>query len=633
MRTNRTTVIPGWAILVLSTFFWTGAGHAQPAKRTLVDWPHAILSPTEDSAVERAHSVMSRLLRFWNGPRLPPRLHVIDDPAIWAESLPAGVILISRGAVALAQDGANQQSDSRLAFALAHEVAHQRADHLWQHGFFARATTTGGNEAGPEPSMSTAQEREAMEQQADAEGLTLAALAGFDVTAVINEHDFFTAWVERVRMTPCKAADTGPANAHHPCAQARQRAERARNLIRHVAAQTVFFELGTQAYAAGAYALARYYYELFGNVAPSAPVHTNIGLTHLAEALALGRMPPNDTFSRYTFHYPIILSESPLPSPQRNKSHPIPSERQALISRHLEAARVSFESVARLNPQEPNYLAHLIVTYLLQNNIPMARGLLDGKLIPQYGDTAAAYLLRGITLAMEDQMEQAHAAFLSARSTALNATVPSMAQQDLIAYAATANLERLHSQRNDMAAAAAEWRTLHDTAQRLGRHFLARVAQDASIKGVVSVQETTKQRFLSDVHHGLRVNNHAGERLRANPPAQKIDLAANRRSLLSVQYADGTQALIDERKWVLAVWQAFAADRAPFSDTQAALRELGAPDRLLVTEAGVYWAFDRLQWGLRWVDNRVVGAFQYPSEQLASETAPLLRAGVTASGM
>lgn len=632
MRTNRTTVIPGWAILLLCTFFWTDAGHAQSAKRTLVDWPHAILSPTEDSAVERAHSVMSRLLRFWNGPRLPPRLHVIDDPAIWAESLPAGVILISRGAVALAQDGADQQSDTRLAFALAHEVAHQRADHLWQHGFFARATTSGGEESGSASSMPTAAEREAMEQQADAEGLTLTALAGFDVTAVVSEHDFFTTWVERVRLTPCTAVDTGPANAH-PCLQARQRAERARNLIRHIAAQTVFFELGTQAYAAGAYSLARYYYEIFGNVAPSAPVHTNIGLTHLAEALALGRAPQNDTFGRFSFHYPIVLSESPLPSPQRNKSHFISPERQALISHHLEAARVSFESVARLNPQDPNYLAHLIVTYLLQNNIPMARGLLDGKLIPQFGNTAAAYLLRGITLAMEDQMEQAHAAFLSARSTALNATVPSLAQEDLIAYAATANLELLHSQRSDMAAAAAEWRTLHDTAQRLGRHFLTRMTQDALIKGVVSVQETSKVRFLSDAHHGLRVNNHAGERLRANPPAQKIDLAANRLSLLSVQYADGTRALIDERKRILAVWQAFAADRAPFSDTQAALRELGAPDRLLVTEAGVYWAFDRLQWGLRWVDNRVVGAFQYPSEQLASESGPLLRAGVTASGM
>ena len=634
MRTNlnRSHVFLGRTTLLISVLAFTVVAHAQAAKRAPIDWRQSIVSPTHDAGAERAQRVMTRLLRFWNGPRLAPQLLVIDDPAVWAESLPAGVILISRGAVALAQDGADQQSDSRLAFALAHEIAHQRADHLWQHGFFPRATTNGGEESDFAPSRLAASEREAMEQQADAEGLTLTALAGFDVHAVISEHDFFTKWVERVRLAPCAVADTQPANAH-PCAQARERAERARHLIRHMAAQTVFFELGTQAYAAGAYALARYYYAIFGNVAPSAPVHSNIGLTHLAEALALGRSPHNDAFGRYAFHYPIVLAESPLPSPQRNKAHFMTPERQALISHHLDAARVSFESAARLNPHDSNDLTHLIMTYLLQHNLSMARGLLDGKLIPQFGNIPTAYLLHGVMLALENRIEQARSAFLAARGIALNVTVSSPAQRDLIAYAATANLELLHYQSKNMAAAAAEWRTLLDTAQPLGLHFLTRMAQDALIEGIDSVRQSAQLHPLLDTPRGFTINGNAGARLRTNPPVQKVKLTANRLAFVSAQYADGTRVLIDERERVLAVWQAFAADRAPYTDPQAALRALGPPDRLLVTDAGVYWAFDRFQRGLRWVDNRVAGVFRYPSELLVSDDTRLLRTGIADLGM
>jgi hypothetical protein len=44
-----------------------------------------------------------------------------------------------------------------------------------------------------------------------------------------------------------------------------------------------------------------------------------------------------------------------------------------------------------------------------------------------------------------------------------------------------------------------------------------------------------------------------------------------------------------------------------------ALSLFGAPDRQVITEAGVYWAYDRAQCGLRIVNDRVVSLFQYPS--------------------
>lgn len=81
--------------------------------------------------------------------------------------------------------------DDRLAFVLAHEIAHQLKDDFWHLKFFQEVR-------GSEPL------RLAQELQADEYGIVYASMAGFNTDAIVTEDDqvnFFADWIQEVEAT------------------------------------------------------------------------------------------------------------------------------------------------------------------------------------------------------------------------------------------------------------------------------------------------------------------------------------------------------------------------------------------------------------------------------------------------
>lgn len=578
-------------------------------------WEDAILMPEHHPGAAHTHRIFNQLLKLWHGPRLEPTLRVIDKQDLWAVSLADGIILISRGAVELALADGGTRADVQLAFVLAHEIAHQRADHLSQHAFFSRNKPGKEHIAGWAPYAVDEKELEAMEQQADAEGLLLAALSGFDPLVMVGENDFFTTWVERVRAAPCETSNPAITTAN-PCAQANQRALFARDRLRQLATQTLLFELGIQAYVADAQDLARYYFEAFGRVAPSAAVHTNMGLAHLAEALTLSRNTARSahdaTVQHYAFQYPIRLVDAPLPSPQRGKlSKPTP-EQQAKISKHLDAALLAFEHALQLNPDDPQSYIHTIVVYLVQGNIAMARGLLDGKIEPRFGNPPVAQLLRGILLALEGKLPAARDELVLARDRALSAAQDRSSNDDHIAYTANVNLELLSARLNNRESALAARQSFIDAARRHGRHLLVSMATSS---GDSKASDRLSMRTIA-TGRGFIIDKPITDRIRRNPLLRQTALNVLQRPYTALRYDDGSGALVDTKHHPVASWQVMSYQDIPvMTNVTQALSLFGAPDRQVITEAGVYWAYDRAQCGLRIVDDRVISLFQYPSSR------------------
>jgi tetratricopeptide (TPR) repeat protein len=551
---------------------------------------------------------------MWDGPRLAPTLHVINDTNVWALSLPDDIILISRGALQLARQGKPSNSDARLAYALAHELAHQRADHLWQHEFFRGAGAIVPGESDAVLSLRNTQERDAKERQADAEGLMLVTLAGYDPTVITAESDFFTAWVERVRAAPCTAQSSASA-----CAQAQERVQQARAQLRQVSAQMTFFELGAQAYAAARFELARFYFEAFGRLAPSAVVHSNIGLTHLQQAMALHAHSSHGKISPFVFHYPTLLGETALPSLRRAVPSTNLQTQQTRVNHHLNAALHSFDRATQLNPSNPRHYEHLVITYLLQENLAMARGILDGQLVLRFGNTSTARLLRSILLSLEQRRPQAYVELSELLDETLSPPGEDVAERDRLAVLVALNLSTLYRDDHNEAAVTALWQRCFAQSRDHSRGMLFRVALQSL--GVGQVPRGTPPE--GDGWHRLTVGYPAAPQLLRDPPREQMLLRADQRQFSRVSYDNGVRALLDARQQVLAAWQDIGDELPAGASEQRVLARFGEPDREIVTDTGRYWAYDGWQWGIRWLDGRIRSIFQYPSPSPAAAGAPI----------
>jgi Zn-dependent protease with chaperone function len=81
--------------------------------------------PSSSPQIAAAHRVFERLLRVAGSrPGVVPRLLVIEDKSLRVIALPDGGIVLSTGAIDLCYAAADNTED-RLAFVLAHEIAHQ----------------------------------------------------------------------------------------------------------------------------------------------------------------------------------------------------------------------------------------------------------------------------------------------------------------------------------------------------------------------------------------------------------------------------------------------------------------------------------------------------------------------------
>ncbi len=274
------------------------------------------LKPKDDPRAAKAHAIFERLVQVaGKRPWTVPRLYIIADEP-WDMSLPIAIqdgwIILSKGVLERCYRHP-KWGDDRLAFILAHELAHQLQDDLWHIRFFEALKGAVSPEFLSEIQRGTNETSHvlARELQADEHGIIYAAMAGFNTQAIVSgNHDvnFFTDWVQaldprRIIGVPVDRRDS----------TAQRRAEALRAALRRVGDETVAFQAGLWFYYAGNYPQAIRAFDHFRTVFPSREVHHNLAVSHHQLALQAYRkwQPKAQTFP---FHLSLAIEPLTLAS-------------------------------------------------------------------------------------------------------------------------------------------------------------------------------------------------------------------------------------------------------------------------------------------------------------------------------
>jgi tetratricopeptide (TPR) repeat protein len=246
------------------------------------------LKAAADPRAAKAQAIFERVVQVaGKRPGVVPRLFITaTDP--WDIALPIalpdGWIILSKGVLDICYRDP-VRGDDRLAFVLAHEIAHQLRDDFWHMRFF-QAFEASQAETPVAPafleeirrSTSTKEHVLTRELQADEHGIIYAAMAGFNTQAIVSEGhagNFFGDWVRALDPQRLKGAAAGQMR---PTPQ--ERAEALRGHLRRVAEQMAVFQVGLWWYYAGDYAQAIGAFEHFRAYFPSREVLHNLAVSH-----------------------------------------------------------------------------------------------------------------------------------------------------------------------------------------------------------------------------------------------------------------------------------------------------------------------------------------------------------------
>jgi tetratricopeptide (TPR) repeat protein len=249
------------------------------------------LRPTEDPHAARAHSIFQRLLHTaGKRPGVVPRLLITkNDPLniTLPVALPDGWIVLSKGTLDMAYHDPTR-GDDRLAFVLAHEIAHQLKDDFWHLKFFQAIAVSTTQD--PQRRKVLEEVRDivveqvlAKELQADEQGIVYASMAGFNTNAIVTEDDqvnFFAAWVRA--LEPRRSSGI-PQDRAYPTTK--QRAEVVKARLKQILDKTEVFKVGLWFYQAGNYPRAILALEHFLQFFPSREVYHNLASSHHQLAL------------------------------------------------------------------------------------------------------------------------------------------------------------------------------------------------------------------------------------------------------------------------------------------------------------------------------------------------------------
>ena len=137
MNKNSLVVIVASFVISLSSVC-----HSADTPKAYKNWwirEYTEVDSKNEPLVARAKKVFSRVYAAADkkGNRLPELIVVNQKGDPWAISIKDGSIIVSRGAIELCYRGvSNDKGDSRVAFVLGHELAHQSKDDFWHAAAF-----------------------------------------------------------------------------------------------------------------------------------------------------------------------------------------------------------------------------------------------------------------------------------------------------------------------------------------------------------------------------------------------------------------------------------------------------------------------------------------------------------------
>jgi len=586
-------------------------------------WKPHIIEPARDPEVEKAHQVFARLLRTWDGSRIEPSLYVVrSDAGPWAASLLDGNILLSYQAIKICNHFGRSQSQDLLAFVLAHELAHQRRNDLWHQKFFRLAGSLAPGVRrqllqGVEDSR-TFKTLERREAQADHDGLTMMSVVGYDPFRIVDKKDFFTQWVESIWQAPCRKTATSKV-VLQSCAKAKARALRTRTQLKTVATQSVLYDLGVQAYIAGRYEEARRYFRAFGRDYPSRAVYSAIGLTYMAQALELRRpLIKSGQIKSPLFFYPLILDTNPtalkisqvVSTKKRGESDFQLKKQKKLINKLITKALDYFEKARRLEPEHRNTYLLSAMAQMVRNNTHMARGIVQGELMPRFGRDLETDLLMAMIRAQDGEYDESVELFENLVQKVSSNNSEFLLPKDLITYAIHHNYAAMEIFRGNRESAKDIWQKMAKGTKISGESLLFRLAVNQLNNSRKTETKNTKSAVTIN---GLKIGD------QAQPRRSKIrvsDLWYEGEQLRFYRDNDGSRIVVGSGNRILGSWQEPASAQSigqiKIGDlADRPLKTYGLPSRSISVVSGEYLAYDELGLALRIESGRVSGWFLY----------------------
>jgi hypothetical protein len=616
--------ILAFSVCLSSTAY--GKSLAPPADPTqsITYWKPHTISPRHDAVVEKAQRVFSVLLRAWDSSRLEPSLYVVDSTAgPWAASLADGNILLSRAAIEACFTFGEDRAEHLLAFVLAHELAHQRADDLWHQRFFRLVGNQSPESAkkmlrGLQMDDNLVANIEQKEAQADHDGLIMMASVGYDPYQILDKKDFFTTWVENIWQNSCLVTQQSASEAE-ACKQAQSRAFRAQAQLSDVATQAMLYELGVQAFVAGNYYDANRYFTAYGRNYPSRAVLTALALTHMAKALQIHQeLIHTGVLQKPNFYYPLLLDATAAATPL-NRAAGANTKRASLdavnqqhlnkIHQELDKANDYFEKAIRLEPNHRKTYLLLAMSYLIADNTFMARGVLQGKYLPRFEEDAASTLLLAMTSALENNTSRALRDFEQLQKELTHAKPSNDVPLDLLIYTAHHNFAALLAHNGEADKAMGLWKNLATTAKQQGNAFLFRLALSHVNPDASPPQPPAKALLIGGKRLGDALTNGIS-------PQLKSELWIEGDLFQVYRFNDGSRFVVGKEQRILNAWQ--ASGRQQLTDGIAVgdvadrtLKTFGVPNRRMHMLSGEYLAYDDFGVAIHIDNNKIAGWFLY----------------------
>jgi len=581
---------------------------------------------TTDALVKDTHDVFAVLLRSWDSSRLEPGLFVVNSTAgAWAASLADGNILLSRHAIEVCMRYGKHRGEHLLAFVLAHELAHQRADDLWHQRFFRMVgsqspKTQASMLRGISLDADQLQQLEKKEAQADHDALILMSSVGYDPYQVLDKKDFFTQWVESIWSSSCQ--EVKQPELLEACHQAQSRSLRAKTQLETIASQSVLYEMGVQAFVAQDYEKARHYFTVYGRDYPSRAVISALAMTHLAEAIGIKqKLLKQGGLDQPAFYYPLILdasvvADSPQLSGERmekrgSRDHIAKLELQ--LQQSVKKGIKQLERAINLEPEHRKSYLMLASAYLLANNTYMVRGVLQGRYIPRFGEDTSAELILAMTTDIEGKHKTAQREFKSLLEKITRSDIKSGLPENLLLYSAFYNAAANSQFLNDKVNAQLIWQQLAKQAQSSGNSLLFRMAL-AQINPT-SISASHKLTVAPAVN-GLRLGDvYSLSRKQKNKKNRISELWIEGDKYDIFRSSEDGRFIVSDKGRVISAWQenkGSIENLLTIGDkSDRPLKALGPPDRHLHMLSGDYLAYDQYGLALHINQNKVQGWFLY----------------------
>lgn len=569
-------------------------------------WKPQVIDPQSDPKVQRAHDLFSHLLGAWDISRIEPSLNVVKDSSgPWAASLSDGNILLSRAAIDICLGFGNHRGEHLLAFILAHELAHQKGNDLWHQQFFrliGNQTPEITAEIKRDLSMGIDEHQvarlESLEAQADLDAVVMMASVGYDPYQIVKDNDFYTSWIESIWQSPCSEKIKA-------CSKAKERALRTQAQLESISEQAILYQMGIQSLVAKQYPQARAYLTAYARNFPGRSVHNSIGVSYLAEAIALWPEYAAQV-NKPNLYFPLFVEATP--SWRRDNAggkRGSTAQLKANINHLAERALSYFEKAQRLSPEHRNTYYLRALSYLLMGNGPMANGIIEGQYIPVFGQDAAADILRALSLAISGKSQRAQKHLANNIRRRLK-TAKADDYPHLFAMAQNqAQLAEFHHQPEQIKKI---WKSFAQNMSKRGEGYLFQLSL-SKLKQKTKVLGKTKR--LS--YHNLTLKQQLDK-----PSADAVKIWFDGEPLY-IHRDNGGVWLSNKQNTVVALWLNAAnfdgLERLHLGDSaERIIRVIGPADRQISLNSGEFLAYDAYGLALQIKHNKIASWFLYDNE-------------------